>query len=96
MICPPLAGSAQTPRFVVERAVAIAESESACEESGKLRMSLKIKMILCICQAVTSSEVDSAIEGGARSAAAVGSRCGAGTDCGACRGAIEKRIASGG
>jgi bacterioferritin-associated ferredoxin len=52
-------------------------------------------MILCICQAVTDHEVDAAIQGGARSAAEVEARCGAGGDCGACRNAIEERIEAG-
>ena len=50
-------------------------------------------MILCVCQAVTDGEIDSAIQGGAHSAAEVARRCGAGTGCGACRRAIERRIA---
>jgi bacterioferritin-associated ferredoxin len=50
-------------------------------------------MILCVCQAVTDGEIDSAIRGGARSAAEVARRCGAGGDCGGCLDAIEERIA---
>jgi bacterioferritin-associated ferredoxin len=50
-------------------------------------------MILCVCQAVTDGEIDSAIQGGAHSAAEVAERCGAGTDCGACLRAIQRRIA---
>jgi bacterioferritin-associated ferredoxin len=49
-------------------------------------------VILCICQAVTDSQVDSAIREGARSPAEVGQACGAGTDCGSCRGDIARRI----
>jgi bacterioferritin-associated ferredoxin len=49
-------------------------------------------MILCICQAVTDREVDAAVRGGAQSVDAVGACCGAGTDCGACRDAIQERI----
>jgi bacterioferritin-associated ferredoxin len=49
-------------------------------------------VILCICQSVTDREVDAAIEDGARSLADVSRACGAGTDCGCCRGAIEQRV----
>ncbi len=50
-------------------------------------------MVLCICRAVSEREIDAAVRGGARSVDAVGACCGAGTDCGACREAIEERIA---
>jgi bacterioferritin-associated ferredoxin len=49
-------------------------------------------VILCICQAVTDSQVDSAIREGARTLAEVGQACGAGMGCGCCRGAIARRI----
>ena len=49
-------------------------------------------MVLCICRAVTDREIDAAVHAGARSVDAVGVCCGAGTDCGACREAIEARI----
>ena len=49
-------------------------------------------MVLCICQSVTDREVDAAIRDGARSLADVSSACGAGTDCGCCRAAIEQRL----
>jgi len=49
-------------------------------------------MVLCICRAVTEREIDAAVRAGARSVDAVGACCGAGTDCGACREAIEARI----
>ena len=49
-------------------------------------------MVLCICRSVTDREVEAAIHGGARSVDAVGDACGAGTDCGVCRDAIEQRI----
>jgi len=49
-------------------------------------------MVLCICRAVTDREIDAAVSAGARSVDAVGACCGAGTDCGACRDAIEARI----
>ncbi len=49
-------------------------------------------MILCICQSVTDREVDAAIQDGAQSLVEVARACGAGTDCGCCRGAIEQRL----
>jgi bacterioferritin-associated ferredoxin len=49
-------------------------------------------MILCVCRAVTDREVDAAVRRGAQSVDAVGACCGAGTDCGACRDAIQERI----
>ena len=52
-------------------------------------------MVLCICQAVTDRQIDAAIEAGARSLDDVAVRCGAGSDCGCCREAIEERLSSG-
>jgi len=49
-------------------------------------------MVLCVCQAVSDREVDAAIREGARSLAEVARVCGAGTDCGCCQTAIERRI----
>jgi bacterioferritin-associated ferredoxin len=49
-------------------------------------------MVLCICQAVTDREVDATIHSGARSLDEVAAGCGAGTDCGCCREAIEERL----
>jgi len=49
-------------------------------------------MILCICQSVTDREIDAAIRNGAHSLADVSRACGAGGDCGCCRGSIEQRI----
>ena len=51
-------------------------------------------MVLCICQAVSDKEVEAAIRAGARSLDDIGERCGAGTDCGCCREAIEERLAT--
>lgn len=52
-------------------------------------------MVLCICQAVTDREVESAIQAGARSLDEIAQRCGgAGTDCGCCKDALEERLAS--
>ena len=49
-------------------------------------------MVLCICQAVTDRDVDAAIQAGARSLDELERRCGAGTDCGACREELEERL----
>ena len=49
-------------------------------------------MVLCICQSVSEREVEAAIRQGAQSLADVARACGAGTDCGCCRGAIEQRL----
>jgi bacterioferritin-associated ferredoxin len=57
-----------------------------------LNLSVSGSMILCVCQAVTDREVDAAVRGGAQSVDAVAACCGAGTDCGACRDAIQERI----
>jgi len=66
----------------------------------KLRISINLNvlsrrsgtMILCVCRRVSEREVDAAVRAGARSVDAVGARCGAGTDCGSCREAIEERL----
>ena len=49
-------------------------------------------MYVCCCRAVTDREVNEVIEGGATTVAEVTRRCGAGGDCGACRGMIEEMI----
>jgi len=49
-------------------------------------------MIVCLCHGVDESEIKELVEEGADSLAAVGRACGAGTDCGACRGQIEAII----
>lgn len=49
-------------------------------------------MYVCVCLAVTESEVESAIEGGAHTREAVTQACRAGGDCGACHGMIESKI----
>lgn len=41
-------------------------------------------MYVCICHAVTRDEFDAFVADGARTLAAVGERCGAGTGCGSC------------
>ncbi len=46
-------------------------------------------MIVCLCRGVRCSEVRRAVRAGARSVEAVGEACGAGTDCGGCRGVID-------
>jgi bacterioferritin-associated ferredoxin len=49
-------------------------------------------MYVCCCMAVTLSEVETAIEGGAHTRDAVTMVCRAGGDCGACHGMIETLI----
>jgi bacterioferritin-associated ferredoxin len=49
-------------------------------------------MVLCICHSVTDREIDAAIRDGAHSLADVSRACGAGSDCGCCKGSIEQRI----
>jgi bacterioferritin-associated ferredoxin len=41
-------------------------------------------MIVCLCYAVTQSDVEAEIKAGARTEQQIGDRCGAGTDCGDC------------
>lgn len=49
-------------------------------------------MYVCVCLAVTESEVSTAIENGATTRDAVTRACRAGGDCGACHGMIETMI----
>lgn len=49
-------------------------------------------MIVCVCHGVRCSRVRSVIREGADTVDAVGAACGAGTDCGSCREAIEDLI----
>jgi bacterioferritin-associated ferredoxin len=49
-------------------------------------------MIVCLCKGVPESAIQGHIEEGIGSVDAIGRACGAGTDCGACRGAIEELI----
>jgi bacterioferritin-associated ferredoxin len=49
-------------------------------------------MYVCVCLAVSKSEVEDAIENGAETRVAVTRACGAGGDCGACHGMIETMI----
>jgi bacterioferritin-associated ferredoxin len=49
-------------------------------------------MYVCVCLAVTESEVEAAIAGGAHTREAVTRACRAGGDCGACHGMIESKI----
>jgi bacterioferritin-associated ferredoxin len=46
----------------------------------------------CICRAVTSDQVNAAIDEGAATVGAVGAATGAGTDCGTCRRRIRAMI----
>jgi bacterioferritin-associated ferredoxin len=49
-------------------------------------------MYVCVCRAVTDKEVEGALERGACTIDQVGVACGAGGDCGACRGRIAEMI----
>jgi len=49
-------------------------------------------MYVCVCMAVTDTEVRSAIEAGADSREAVTRACRAGGDCGACHGMIDSML----
>ncbi|WP_394827471.1 bacterioferritin-associated ferredoxin [Pendulispora albinea] len=49
-------------------------------------------MFICICNAVTDSEVRAAIEGGACSREEVTQACSAGGDCGSCHHMIEDMV----
>jgi bacterioferritin-associated ferredoxin len=46
-------------------------------------------MIVCLCKGVSCGAIRRAIADGHTSVDAIGSACGAGTDCGGCHGAIE-------
>jgi bacterioferritin-associated ferredoxin len=49
-------------------------------------------MFVCICKAVTDSQLDSAIEQGAQTVEDLGACTGAGTDCGGCHNALEAQV----
>ncbi len=49
-------------------------------------------MYVCVCRAVTDREVQGVIERGACSVDEVTRACGAGGDCGACRGMIADMV----
>ena len=53
---------------------------------------LRSAMYVCVCLAVSETEVDAAIAGGAHTRAAVTKVCRAGGDCGACHTMIEDKI----
>jgi bacterioferritin-associated ferredoxin len=50
-------------------------------------------MILCLCRAVSETQVSDCIAAGATNADEVTRRCGAGGDCGSCLMDIESRLA---
>jgi bacterioferritin-associated ferredoxin len=56
-----------------------------CLDAVKLKAMFKSKMFVCVCNAVTESEVDEAISGGASTPEEVAYCTGAGTRCGTCR-----------
>ncbi len=53
---------------------------------------LKRGMYVCVCYAVTDTEVQSAIQGGCTSREAVTRACRAGGDCGSCHGMIDSML----
>lgn len=51
-------------------------------------------MFICICAAVTDTEIRSCIDAGARTAEEVGDACGAGTGCGGCVDQVDVFLAA--
>ena len=51
-------------------------------------------MYVCICHAVTDTEIQSCIADGARTVEEVGDACGAGTGCGSCVDHVDVFIAA--
>ncbi|MGE0879665.1 MAG: bacterioferritin-associated ferredoxin [Acidimicrobiia bacterium] len=49
-------------------------------------------MFVCECRWVKARTIDKAIKSGARTVEEVGRKCGAGTECGACRPDIEAML----
>lgn len=49
-------------------------------------------MYICICKAVSDSDLQQMVQSGARSADDIEQRCGAGGDCGSCRDDIEDLV----
>jgi bacterioferritin-associated ferredoxin len=49
-------------------------------------------MIVCLCHRVSDRTIQGCIDRGARTLDEVGASCGAGTDCGGCRGEIESML----
>jgi len=51
-------------------------------------------MVLCLCKGLSDKAVQRVIDDGARSVDEIGDRCGAGTDCGSCKDALEQMVES--
>jgi bacterioferritin-associated ferredoxin len=49
-------------------------------------------MFVCLCRAVTRDQIEDVVDAGAVTVNAVRSACGAGGDCGGCRGEIREVI----
>ncbi len=49
-------------------------------------------MIVCLCKGVSCGTIRRTIDDGASDVEAVGRACGAGTDCGSCKGEIEELL----
>ncbi len=50
-------------------------------------------MIVCVCEGVNDRLLQDLMDGGASTLAELGHHCGAGTDCGRCRGELARRLA---
>jgi bacterioferritin-associated ferredoxin len=61
----------------------------------KLRTTLKIVVIVCLCRAVSDRVVRLAVAQGARTVAQVAKSCGAGRGCGACHEDIRRLATAG-
>jgi bacterioferritin-associated ferredoxin len=49
-------------------------------------------VIVCLCHGVDEIEIEDLVADGADSVPSIGRACGAGTDCGSCRGQIQEII----
>jgi bacterioferritin-associated ferredoxin len=49
-------------------------------------------VLVCLCHPASERDVDSCIQSGARSVEAIGSMCGAGTGCCACKDELRERL----
>jgi bacterioferritin-associated ferredoxin len=57
-----------------------------------LKVIIKVEVIVCSCKAVSHRVIENAIDQGASTVDQVGSACGAGTKCGACREQIHDML----
>jgi bacterioferritin-associated ferredoxin len=52
----------------------------------------RFAVIVCLCHGVDDAQIEDLIAEGCESVPSIGKACGAGTDCGSCRGQIEDII----